>query len=158
MASTLLSMEERAAELLSIRNPWLFAHGGCHVFAMVLSEISGLPFIWVTENGGTHDHIGCGTADGKLLDVFGTFSLSEYTRAEMFEGRMIEFQPITRTEIEQKFVMNRAKGYYAHPDFILAARLRATGWIAAYSDFYDGKKPIPIPGLDRVERASLANE
>ena len=132
----------------------LFAHGGCHVFAIVLSEISQLPLLWVTENGGNHDHIGCAVAGGKLLDVFGTFSLSEYVRAEILDDRKIEFRSSTVAEIERRFVTVRGPGYYAHPDFVRAARLRAERWINSHIDYYDGTKPTPIPGLDRVEHAS----
>lgn len=148
-----MSMEERATELLSMPDCRLFAHGGCHVFAIVLSEISQLPLLWVTENGGNHDHIGCAAADGKLSDVFGTFSLSEYVRAEILDDRKIEFRPSTLAEIERRFVTAHGPGYYAHPDFVGAARLRAELWIKRYIDYFDGTKPTPIPGLDRVERA-----
>lgn len=147
-------MEERAAELLSMPDHRLFAHGGFHVFAITRSEISGLPLLWVTENGGNHDHIGCTTDEEKFLDVFGTFSRSDYMRAKILENRRIEFRSSTVTEIERRFVMVRGPGYYAHPDFVRAARLRAERWIADHRDYFDGKKPIPIPGLARVERAS----
>jgi hypothetical protein len=124
------------------------------VFAITLSAISGLPLLWVTENGGNHDHVGCATDEEKFLDVFGTFSRSDYIRAKILEHRRIEFRSSTVAEIERRFGLVRGPGCYAHPDFVRAARLRAERWIAAHRDYFDGKRPIPIPGLARVERAS----
>lgn len=149
-----LRMEERAAELLSTPEHRLFAHGGCHVFAITLSAISGLPLLWVAENGGNHDHVGCAPDEENFLDVFATFSRSDYIRAKILENRRIEFRSPTVAETERRFVTVRGPGYYAHPNFVRAARLRAERWIADHRDYFDGKRPIPIPGLARVERAS----
>ena len=68
-------MEEntRGSRLLALSNEVLFNHGGCHVFALALSDRFGYPLLLVTGTSPSyyHLHIACNPSDGWLLDYFG---------------------------------------------------------------------------------------
>lgn len=147
------SMEERASELLKLPDDVLFAHGGCHVFALALRDFSGLPLLWVRGEGGSHDHVACNPGDQQLLDFFGWFSYSEYRREECLEHHKILFIPTTEEEVRKRFISVRGAGYYAHPDFTSRASDRAWKWIERHRSYFDGTIKAKIRGSSRVKIA-----
>jgi hypothetical protein len=147
-------MEERASELLDLPDDVLFTHGGCHIFALMLKERFYLPLLWVREKDGDYDHIGCAPEEGKILDVFGYFSHSEYIQGEMLNGRLIYFDTLEEEEMRKRFILVRGKGYYAHQDFVEIASLRARNWISKYLKYFDGTEKTSIPGLQRVKNTA----
>lgn len=150
-------MEDRAFELLALPDDVLFAHGGCHVFALVLSEVFSYPLMWICDEGGDHDHVACAPRTGSLLDVFGWFSYRDYVREEILGDRAIRFLPLGRRELQQKFIFGRGRGYYAHESFMSPAHERARSWISRHRDYFDRTRQTAIPGLRRVKRASDEN-
>lgn len=147
-------MEERASELLALSDHVLFAHGGCHVFALSLRKFSGLPLLRILEVGGTYNHLACNPGNGCLLDFFGLFTHAKYVREENLDGRDIQFAPITEEEVKKRFIVARGPGYYAHPDFFVPATERAHAWIVKHRAYFDGTKKIAIPDLRRTTTAS----
>jgi hypothetical protein len=147
-------LEQRASTLLALPGDELFAHGGCHVFALALKERFSYPLLWVREEGGPHDHVACAPEHGRLLDVFGWFSHDEYRREEMLDRRQISFLLIQEEEVKRRFIFAPGQGYYAHPDFFCPATERARTWIAKYREYFDGTRKVTIPSLHRVKKTS----
>ena len=147
-------MEERALQLLELPDHLLFAHGGCHVFALALREFFRLPLVWIHEDGGLHDHVACDGGDRHIVDVFGWVSYPEYIRAERFDDRAIRFDPIQEEEVKRRFTLVRGSGYYAHPDFYMPALGRADAWITKHREIFEGASKIVIPGLSRIQKAA----
>ncbi len=145
-------MEARAHWLLTLPDPVLFAHGGCHLFALALKEFTGFPLLWVQEQGGRHDHLGCSAPDGRLVDCFGWFSEPEYIRAERLDDHDITFVEVDEDAVRRRFITGAGNGYYVHPDFLGPATKRALAWIARYREYFDGTTKTPIPGLSRLNR------
>ncbi len=98
-------MEERASESLDLPDDVLFAHGGCHIFALMLKELFRLPLLWVREKDGDWDHVGCAPEEGKILDVFGYFSHPEYIKEEMLNGRPIRFCALEEIVMGKRFIL-----------------------------------------------------
>ena len=145
-------MEARARELLELPDTKLFAHGGCHVFALALHEFTGLPLLAVTERDGPHDHLGCRAEDGRLVDCFGWFTKAEYVREDRQGGKIISFALIGKEAIKSRFILGRGCGYYAHPEFLEPAAERARAWIGQHRKYFDGTEKTIIPGFSRVQK------
>lgn len=148
-------MEARASHLLELHDSVLFRAGGCHVFALALRALYAYPLLWVKEDRGRYDHVACDAGDGRVLDFFGTFSHEEYVRSEKLCSRPIDFVSIKEADVKSRFVFGDGSGYYAHPDFMQPATERANLWIMKHHEYFDGTKWCAIPGVSRVEKATL---
>lgn len=146
-------MEERASRLLAQSDSVLFAHGGCHVFALALREFTGLPLLWVREDDGSYDHVACDGGNQSVVDYFGWFSYLDYVRAESLDGRAIRFKSTEEEEVRRRQTLIHGPGYYAHPEFLIPAFERAHTWISKHHHVFKGDQKIIIPGLRRIQRA-----
>jgi hypothetical protein len=142
-------MEDHAAELLAMPDAVLFAHGGCHVFALVLQELYHYPLVSLRGGGGQHNHVACAPEQGVVLDVYGWFPLADYIKAEGQDLAIRPF-PLDIAQLQRQFIVTRGHGFYAHQDFVVPASARAKKWIAGHREFFDKTKMMPIPGLCRV--------
>ncbi len=144
-------MEKRAQELLKLPDDVLFAHGGCHVFALALRRIFQLQLLSIRNDSGSHDHVACGLGERRILDFFGGFSYSEYLSAETLNDFDIRFLAIDEEKIRKRYTYTCSPGYYVHRDFYIPAEKRARAWITKHYEYFDGTKNMPIPGLSRLK-------
>jgi len=151
-------MESRALELLELPDDVLFAHGGCHVFALTLREVSGLPLLWIRDENGLHDHLACDAGSNELVDFFGISDYEKYRSDEMLEGVCIRFSQISVGQVESRFVYERSRGYYVHKDFFDGAKRRAQRWIERHLKYFDGTMKAPIPGVLRIRKTSAQDK
>nr|CAP48418.1 putative integron gene cassette protein [uncultured bacterium] len=149
-------MKNRTLNLLNLPDDILFRAGGCHVFALALRGFSKLPLLWIRGSEG-YDHLACNPESGCVLDYFGFFTKHEYVHEEILSDRGIYFSPITEEEIRSRYTLTSGRGYYADPEFLKQAKVRAKSWISKHHPYFDGTVRGMIPGVKRATTSSKSN-
>lgn len=147
-------MNKYAEYLLTLEPDVLFAHGGCHVFALTLQREFGYPLLRIRGGTGGHHHIACSPDENVLLDVFGRFSFEQYKQDDGVKYRGVQFLSVTETELRKEFNLREGVGFYGDPDFIKQAEEMALIWINRYREYFDGRIKERIPDLSRRNKAT----
>lgn len=146
-------MTDHSKRLLNMPCDELFAHGGCHIFAMELRRIFDYPLLLITKEENQY-HVACAPEDIIVLDVYGWVTRAKYEKDDFLDGIIIKYTIIQEKELRSCFTEKKGLGYYYHESFRKPAIERAKKWIDKHYCYFNGDKKEPISWLKRVKMAS----
>lgn len=137
----------------------LFLHGACHVFALALRDRFGYALRVVHDTTATLPdgaaHVFCHFDESRGVDVCGIVGVRQLLRDEGWIPPRYTIKSVSATELQHYCTCTSGGGLYIESSFVALARPRADKLIAQFLDHYSGRRPEPVPGLQRVHKVDF---